>query len=843
MMRMMKLKKMFVLLLAIQFLFPSLAFSITATDISGCRTNNPADTYTRLCQNVDDIVCKDTPDRLRRSCNESDKTIVHAGMTANEVYQLASGCLKSAAHSFVAFFTEFLPELVKAIWDLSQDVYHSVTSPGLIDSIKGAYESARSIAADTYEAINKNPGAFFSNIWNKITEAVGPMVANYDCLKPQAKVEKICGLVSEWVMPPVILAKVIVKGGKAAKELVELNLMSKYGKQNAKEVMALHESRLKLSLKEYQAMFKQYSELGYTLEDFKLMKIKGTLGKIDFKNLKSISTPEGLLQYATLTGKKGTKTLPKKPEAIPALGNFKKQYAKELKLKVGANGDFLLKMEKDALTKNSQVLYFDVENSVQKTLNDTIFVDKTAVDAINNSFFEKFYANVKNSPELLSRLDGEYKDYKSFRLRLSLKPGDDPKKYESLLSELYKKSNNDFASDLSNRKITQNIPPRTDGLGDARNWFLAGSGVDSLEANMAARAARNSRSTNNLSRFRDHIPTLNLELNEIEKLRSGLAGNASLKKLGLIEELPNGKSIPSKSMIGILRKIKPSDFSTPEEYIAKIRGKSQEIFGLSLDDQTIINFTDYFKKVDSMSPPLFSAERVVIDLDKAKHGIVSVDFAGVGVENIYQQMKGLSDVDLKNPNIESTIKSGFKKMQAGVDQVSEGMNKAKETFSRSTRKTEGALKSSPQFSGDDGIYMPAKNLNPNEKLDLIMDLAGSEDPSKYRVTFVSSHFPDGKAIPSSERSKRIVRAETVEKDIRAKIIGMDKIPDADAKKFITAIDYVPNETGGIFNLIVGGGKLSDKEKDIIRKSFKSTLSKEKGEKVGEIIFETNLFPK
>jgi hypothetical protein len=221
-----KTKTIFILLISLQLLLTSFAYAACPVD-----PHKPTDTFNRLCKNVDDIICKNVPDRIRRSCDEKDKTIVHAGMTSHEVYEFAKGCMVSAATSFVEFFTVFLPELCKEIWKLTKEMYELVSSQqersSVWSKIKGAYESARSLSSDVYEAVKKNPGQYFSELWNKIERAVAPLVADYDCLNPQTKVEKICGFVASWVVPPALLAKVIVKGAKGAKELVHIRILEK----------------------------------------------------------------------------------------------------------------------------------------------------------------------------------------------------------------------------------------------------------------------------------------------------------------------------------------------------------------------------------------------------------------------------------------------------------------------------------------------------------------------------------------------------------------------------------------------------------------------------------------
>lgn len=803
-----------------------------------CQPQQPknGETFTRLCKNVDDIICKDIPDRIRRSCDERDQTIVHSGMSANEVYQFAKGCMKSAATSFVEFFTVFLPDLAKAIWNLTKGAYEAAANPGgIFTTLKGYYESARSFTADVYEAINQNPGQFFADIWSKITDAIGPLVAQYDCLSPQAKVEKICGFVAEWVMPSAVLAKIIVRGSKAAKELYELKLITKLGEVKGARAIEAFEKAPKVTLREYHSLFKQFKEKGYTLEDFREMHLRGSLRDIKPENLKPLTTAEGKKQYAQLLGKeeKAAATPP------PALSAFTAKYGKELKLTRDANKDFMAHIEADLLKKKSNVVYFDVENSVQKKLNDEIFREKTAVDALNNSFFLKFNKNLRDNPELMARLGGEYKDYKSYRIRLELKPGDDPEKYQKMLADLYRKTNQEFATDPLLKELRKDLPPRTDNLAMPSTWFLAGSGDNALEANMAARAGRKAVAAGenhpSLNAFKQHANALAAEIDSIEQTRKALSAKPVLLQKRILETADNGKILPSKSMISILRKIKPGDFQQESEFLAKIASKTEEMFGYKIDEQTTKSLAAYFHQVDALSPPLFSAERVAINLSEAKNGIVSIDFAGIGVDNIYQQMKALTEVGAKG-SAEGKLHESFSRMQGGVNEVTRQMEEAKDVFRKAVAQVESKDKRTPQFSGDDGIFMPGKrSWDTKDKSALVKSLAASSDPSKFRVTFVSSTYSNGKMIPPTERSKLIVRAETVEKDLRAKIVGTNKISEAEAKKFITAIDYTPSEKGGTFNLIVGGKAFSKQEEQLIKDAFQDILKGE-GEKVGEIIY-------
>jgi hypothetical protein len=522
------------------------------------------------------------------------------------------------------------------------------------------------------------------------------------------------------------------------------------------------------------------------------------------------------------------------------VSSYKAAHAEELTLAPNANRRFMELMAEDTVPSSKKVLYFDVENSVQKKLNDQIFGEKTMVDAVNNSFIKKFYQNVKNNPELSSKLKGEYKDYKSIRLRLELSPGDNPAKYEALLNDAYKKSVAEFADEIKKINIDPLIKTRTDDVANPERWFLAGVGEDALEANMAARGARTLPRTQaeagNILKYKDHVDKLSSEILEIESLRKAIAGDSKLVSLKILEKLDNGALIPSKEMINILRKYKIGDFKNEDEYLMAISKKVKTIFGEDVPVESIRNLTQYQLKVDSISPPLFSRERTIIDLENARNGIVSIDFAGIGVDNLYQQMKALAGVNYNQIDKVKLLKETFTKVQSYVDNVTGEMNTAKRYFTKSIQEQNGAA-AKPLFSGDDGIYMPkGSEWTSANKKQLVKDLASSSDPSKYRVTFVKTTYPDGTIIPADARSKLIVRAESLEKKVREEMVSVDRISYADSKKIITAIDFTPSKSGGSFNVLVSGKDLSLKEKSILEEVIKKSIKTNEGETFGGIIY-------
>jgi hypothetical protein len=511
--------------------------------------------------------------------------------------------------------------------------------------------------------------------------------------------------------------------------------------------------------------------------------------------------------------------------------NYKAKYGEESVTGSG-NREYIKMMEADSKVLNQQnVVYFDVENAVQKKLNDSLIGDKLMVDAVNNSFMEKFVKNLKASPDVMAHLKGQYKDYKSLRLRLIVKDSKEQTMIEAQLDEIYKKTNQQFTTEFERNGLTKLLPPRTDEVPDVSTWFLSGTGESALEANMAARGARGvgfSKGNATTVSFKQQVENMYGDVTAIEGIRKNLARETALLKNGILTTSIDGTVIPSKEMIAILRKIKPSDCENAVEYATKIRTKVKNIFKDDISDKNIDKLTMYFQKVDSISPPLFQRERVIINLGEAKAGIISVDFTGVGVDNAFEQMRALAAVHYAQKDKGMLLKDAFQKVQGNVDGVTDDINNAKRTFTLASAHP-GNENIGPKFSGDDGILIPKKKWGDDQKSNLIKELSATEDPSKYRVTFVKTEFSNGAIVPAAERSQRIVRAETIEKEVREKVVGAGKISSEKAKKIIIAIDSAPAQHGGQFNLILGGAKLTEVEKKLILDAFKRTLSVKDGE--------------
>jgi GGDEF domain-containing protein len=306
------MRKFLSLLISLTLLSTPIAWSKASVDIAKCAEKKAATEarIVHLCNNVDDIICKDVKKEERRSCNDGQRSLVDKYMSPSDVSSFVMGCFKASVTAFANFFTEFIPEVLGAIWKLTKGAAELTANSfsskedevGWWGKMKGIYETSRSIAVDVYEAVRQNPAEFIVNLWDKMVEAVGPVVQSFECLNPQTKVEKVCGFVAGWMVPPALFAKLLVKGAKFAKESLKAGevVINLAEKSRLQKLLDMAEKRPHLSIKEYQEIFDKYKTLGYTDEEFDFLYKSGALAKIKIEDLKPLATAAGKKQREDL---------------------------------------------------------------------------------------------------------------------------------------------------------------------------------------------------------------------------------------------------------------------------------------------------------------------------------------------------------------------------------------------------------------------------------------------------------------------------------------------------------------------------------------------------------------
>jgi len=438
-----------------------------------------------------------------------------------------------------------------------------------------------------------------------------------------------------------------------------------------------------------------------------------------------------------------------------------------------------------------RLVYVDIENAVLKDLNDKLFKDKKFGDAVNNMYYDAFYN------ELKQQLASNGKEYD----------------LNQLLKATYQQANQKLLNTLESTGLLQLALGMEGQLGKPAQWFLGGIGSDAIKANMGARGARQHlKDTNDglILDFADHLPQMHQDILAIKKVHESLQNNRELLRTGIMTFVEDGKYILDYDVVEILRKNKRGSFPSTAEYRAAIRAKIKSIYaGAELaDDKVIDAMTDYFEKCDAINPPLFIRDRIRIDLEKAQHGIVSIDFSGMGVENIQAIMKGMLETEANvSPNV--VVDRSLGAIWREVQKVTDNFNLQKRELNQSLQNfgattSEGA--NPVRFSGDDGIFLPDRKWSSEEKKKLI-SIMSKKNPSKYRLVFVDTNYVDGSVIPAKVRSELIVKSENLEKELRKAVVGLgvDKISKEQAKELMICIDYIPIKEGkGTFHINLGG---------------------------------------
>jgi hypothetical protein len=291
------MKKIITYLIILNLLIMNISF---AAGEKPCLYTSPdgKTSFIKVCNNVQDIICKDVQLSERKSCNDDEKT----NSTSMDIML---GCFKEFGSSFVKFFTEFAWGILKGLWSAGKNSAITLVNgytgngPNAWDKLLGAYESIRSVYADVYEAAMENPMSIMQKVWDKITSIVEPMYDNYMCLKPEIKFQKTCGLIGEWVVPPGlliwgILTGAISKGIKLYKATAKAFGIANDERKYARFIRAVQTGdHATVNALKFEGIYKT---LGYTKEEFDYIIKTAGLMLYKVEELKSVSTVEGKKQ-------------------------------------------------------------------------------------------------------------------------------------------------------------------------------------------------------------------------------------------------------------------------------------------------------------------------------------------------------------------------------------------------------------------------------------------------------------------------------------------------------------------------------------------------------------------
>jgi hypothetical protein len=454
-------------------------------------------------------------------------------------------------------------------------------------------------------------------------------------------------------------------------------------------------------------------------------------------------------------------------------------------------------------------VFLHVDLKPLKELNDKVFVvegsfGKEGVNAVEGLYRKIFQQFLKSNPMLAEHVAAQYSDFKTVRLAFL------PNKFHSerLIAEAQSLGvavNHEFALRLghilkSAPNLAQKISGQSSVISKISQWHQVG--VAHSSADLAAAFARHSSYTG-ASRVADRAIALAKEIKNIEVIRSRLAFKYGDSILFEGFSLADGAKVLSPQLLDIMRKLPREQSNSPQLLEFEISRRH----GIKLRPGEARMFLDYFKRADIFSPSILISERIRLDLSGADHGLMSIDFAGQGVYNMYYVMTSLS-VSIKNSGDLSNLAAKT------VDLVRKSEIEYSTPRLRSLRSNIESMnrimvKGQVKFTGDDGVIIPNSELSRSSKHHLLRSLGRSLTGrlADYRVVFLESMRSNQGELQGAQMSMEIAtKGEAFEKLLRAKLY--DLIPSEVLEKLIFAIDLYPSKE---YLELVVGGDYSNKE--------------------------------
>lgn len=440
--------------------------------------------------------------------------------------------------------------------------------------------------------------------------------------------------------------------------------------------------------------------------------------------------------------------------------------------------------------------YFDVENSVMKTLNDKTN-DKELVTSLTNFQKETVLKRVAALKDKYPEVDFEvYSDFKSVKIVMKSSKEIDAATNQKILADLnklYAESNSEFAEKMKELGIA--IPE----AGSADQWFKAGYGRSVDEAAIAARKARKSPGAGVFEYASPEVrESMNRNLEAIEKKRQALAQAKDFAPL--MEKNGKGVSLPREDVFDLVRK------NEDPNTLAKAISQRYELADFTTKDATQLQ--DYVNGVNEFSPTILVAKRETVNLDGAIQGGLSADFLGMGAANLKATAEGIAKKD---------------SLDTALIGAREGEKKVTGIFTERMRKFKKIV-GDASCSGDDCAM--AKLMSDKQKLDIMQKLARNPETRGVRMSFIGSN------VSPEVRMQLASHGESIEKTFRKELEG--KIPHSKLSKMTFGFDMKSTQLNqGSVNLLIGKGKgtrISAKEQIEMRQAFATALQKQNAEK-------------
>lgn len=439
--------------------------------------------------------------------------------------------------------------------------------------------------------------------------------------------------------------------------------------------------------------------------------------------------------------------------------------------------------------KDSKAIFFDVENSQIKTLNDTL-KDKNLVTSLTN-FHKDILGKKMNAlqmeyPDLVI---GEYSDFKSMRFAFS---GKIPPDLEKKLQKIFKDTNIEFDEYLKQQRIVRNSE-------STRDWFRGGVGETADQANLAARYSRQV-AENDVQTFSiPHLQkSMNAKLETVERDRKDL--RAYFANTSVVE----GATLHPDAF-DIVRKAKGDSKAIATELANR--------FGLSeVSSKSVATLQRYASETDEFSPGLFIAKREIAHLNDAIHGGLSADIIGLGSANL----KGTAEALASSPSIERALEATRRAEKV----VTQNFVDQKRAFEEVVKRSVDPGKLKTLCSGDDCVSVATAPLSDKDKRNILKGLSETKYSGNYRLAFVSNGVKDVES-----RNILATHGESIEKILRKSLSATMEPNKLKGLTFGVDMRTIQKNKGPV-KLFMGeadGVRLTEAERNLINTRFKEAV--------------------
>ncbi|MCS6837994.1 MAG: hypothetical protein NZ480_04020 [Bdellovibrionaceae bacterium] len=446
-----------------------------------------------------------------------------------------------------------------------------------------------------------------------------------------------------------------------------------------------------------------------------------------------------------------------------------------------------------AATVDSKKTFLSLEITQLKTLNDTL-KDKDFVTALVNLHKEIFMQNLQawksKHPNLKLQV---YSDYKSIRLAIEQSPN------PTLIKDLEKiiiETNQKFVDILRKNQLVRSSPSSLRVIDYPEQWFQAGWGETADQAEIAVRQSRfteldqepkSNRNTTVLPGYQDgEIQNqITQNLNQVKQINEWITNDPRFKNvLDSNQTIP----VPSTEFFDVLRKEK-----FPNQLIHVI----QDQYSITITESEANKLLDYLKSIEKFSLSPWIAKRDIPSVTSATHGALSIDFRGIGGENIKQTAVALvtaSKIDqaiLQARQAEKMVTHQFRKKMYEREKIIRSYLEHKKHLHDLDIKC----------SGDDCVVIFPQAITPKDQRELVQRLSKTTEPDRIRIAFVSDRVEQPEM-----RSQMANHGEAIEKEMR-KLLKND-FNDNTLSKITIGIAMRGKRSGeGAVNLIIGNSQV------------------------------------